>query len=438
MFMNQAKSYRSSFILLTILFFLWGFITVLVDSLIPRLRELFTLTYFQAGLVQFAFFGAYFLLSIPASYILSKIGYKKGIILGLLTMATGCLLFYPAASYRVFGIFMLAYFILAGGMTILQVAANPFVAVLGSEDGASSRLNLSQAFNSLGTAIAPAVGALFILSDTIKTENEIATLTGDAKDAYLASEASAVQIPFLGLALFIGLIAVIFLFAKLPKMISETQTGTYAEALKNKNLMLGVLGIFFYVGAEVAIGSYLVNYFLDMNLVEVIKENTLMKSIAEGILNSGLTENDNKAIVGVFVTFYWSGAMIGRFVGSYLTRIMKPGKVLGIFATIAIILIVISINTTGLVSMWSILAVGLFNSIMFPTIFTLSIDGLGELKPKASGLLCTAIVGGALIPPFYGYLTDQIGFKTALLFIIVCYSYILWFGYKNSKRVSII
>jgi len=436
--MNQPNSYRSSFILLTILFFLWGFITVLVDSLIPRLRELFTLTYFQAGLVQFAFFGAYFLLSIPASYILSKIGYKKGIILGLLTMATGCLLFYPAASYRVFGIFMLAYFILAGGMTILQVAANPFVAVLGSEDGASSRLNLSQAFNSLGTAIAPAVGALFILSDTIKTEDEIAALTGVAKDAYLASEASAVQLPFLGLALFIGLIAVIFLFAKLPKMISETQTGTYAKALKNKNLMLGVLGIFFYVGAEVAIGSYLVNYFLDMNLVEVIKENTLMKSIAEGILNSGLIENDNKAIVGVFVTFYWSGAMIGRFVGSYLTRIMKPGKVLGIFATIAIILIVISINTTGLVSMWSILAVGLFNSIMFPTIFTLSIDGLGELKPKASGLLCTAIVGGALIPPFYGYLTDQIGFKTALLFIIVCYSYILWFGYKNSKKVSII
>ena len=435
--MNQPKSYRSSFFLLTTLFFLWGFITVLVDSLIPRLRELFTLSYFQAGLVQFAFFGAYFLLSIPASYILSKIGYKKGIILGLLTMATGCLLFYPAASYRVFGIFMLAYFILAGGMTILQVAANPFVAVLGSEDGASSRLNLSQAFNSLGTAIAPAVGALFILSDTIKTKDEIATLTGTAKDTYLASEASAVQTPFLGLALFIGLIAVIFLFAKLPKMISETQTGTYAEALKNKNLMLGVLGIFFYVGAEVAIGSYLVNYFLDMNLVEVIKENSLMKSIAEGILNSGLTENDNKAIVGVFVTFYWSGAMIGRFVGSYLTRIMKPGKVLGVFATLAITLILISISTTGLVSMWSILAVGLFNSIMFPTIFTLSIDGIGDLKPKGSGLLCTAIVGGALIPPLYGYLTDLIGFKTALFIIIACYGYILWFGYRNSKKISI-
>ena len=194
--MTQQKSYRSSFILLTTLFFLWGFITVLVDSLIPRLRELFTLTYFQAGLVQFAFFGAYFLLSIPASFILSKIGYKRGIILGLCTMALGCLLFYPAASYREFGIFMLAYFILAGGMTILQVAANPYVAVLGTEDGASSRLNLSQAFNSLGTAIAPAVGALFILSDTIKTEVEISTLVGIAKDNYLATEAAAVQKAF--------------------------------------------------------------------------------------------------------------------------------------------------------------------------------------------------------------------------------------------------
>ena len=432
--MNQQKSYRSSFILLTILFFLWGFITVLVDSLIPRLRELFTLTYFQAGLVQFAFFGAYFLLSVPASYILSKIGYKKGIILGLLTMALGCLLFYPAASYRVFGIFMLAYFILAAGITVLQVAANPFVAVLGSEEGASSRLNLSQAFNSLGTAIAPAVGALFILSDRIKTKDEIAALTGAAKDNYLTTEASAVQTPFLGLALFIVFIAGIFLFAKLPKMISDENIGSYSEAFKNKNLMLGVLGIFFYVGAEVAIGSYLVNYFLDMNLVTVIKENSLMKSIAESILNSGITESDNKAIVGVFVTFYWSGAMIGRFIGAYLTKIMKPGNVLGIFATIAMILILISISSTGLLSMWSILAVGLFNSIMFPTIFALAINGIGSLKPKASGLLCTAIVGGAIIPPFFGLLTDYVGFKIALIFIMVCYGYILWYGIKNSKK----
>ncbi|MCK0178614.1 sugar MFS transporter [Flavobacteriaceae bacterium S0862] len=436
--MNKQKPYRSSFILLTTLFFLWGFITVLVDSLIPRLRELFTLTYAQAVLVQFAFFGAYFLLSIPASYILSKIGYKKGIILGLLTMATGCLLFYPAASYRVFGIFMLAYFILAGGMTILQVAANPFVAVLGSEDGASSRLNLSQAFNSLGTAIAPAVGALFILSDTIKTEDEIAALTESAKETYLASEASAVQMPFLGLALFIGLIAVIFLFAKLPKMISETSTGSYTEAFQNKNLMLGVLGIFFYVGAEVSIGSFLVNYFLDMNMVPLIRESSILMNMAETVATvffKSLDGADDKALLGIFVIFYWSGAMIGRFVGSYLTRIMKPGKVLGIFATMAILLIILSITTTGLLSMWSILAVGLFNSIMFPTIFTLSIDGIGELKPKGSGLLCTAIAGGAIIPFICGSLIDLLGFKIAFLLISLCYTYILWFGYRNSKKV---
>ncbi|TXD46374.1 sugar MFS transporter [Polaribacter sp. IC073] len=431
--MSNQKSYRSAFILLTVLFFLWGFITVLVDSLIPRLRELFTLTYFQAGLVQFAFFGAFFLLSIPASYILSKIGYKRGIILGLLTMALGCLLFYPAASYREFGIFMLAYFILAAGITVLQVAANPFVAVLGSEGGASSRLNLSQAFNSLGTAVAPVIGAMFILSDVIKTKDEIAVLDGAAKEAYLSTEAAAVQTPFLGLAAFIGLIALVFLFAKLPNMISEASTGTYREAFKNKKLMQGVLAIFFYVGAEVAIGSYLVNYFLDMNLVSVIKENGMMKSIAEAILNSGLAEKDDKAVVGVFVTFYWSGAMIGRFAGAYLTRIMKPGKVLAIFASISIGLIIMSVSTVGLVSMWSILAVGLFNSIMFPTIFTLAIDGIGHLKPKASGLLCTAIVGGAIIPPTFGFLTDYIAFKNALLLIVLCYAYILWFGYKNGK-----
>ncbi len=434
--MSQQKSYHSGFILLTTLFFLWGFITVLVDSLIPRLRELFTLTYAQAILVQFAFFGAYFLLSIPASYLLSKIGYKKGIILGLLTMASGCLLFYPAAAYRTFNIFLLAYFILAGGMTILQVAANPFVAVLGSEEGASSRLNLSQAFNSLGTAIAPAVGALFILSDTIKTEDEIAVLSKTAKETYLATEASAVQMPFLGLALFIFLIALIFLFAKLPKMINEVSTGTYTEAFQNKNLMLGVLGILFYVGSEVSIGSFLVNYFQEMNMVPLIRESNILINIAETVAKvffKSLNGADDKALLGIFVIFYWSGAMIGRFVGSYLTRIMNPGKVLGVFASMAIILILTSVSTTGLVSMWSILGVGLFNSIMFPTIFTISINGIGKLKPKGSGLLCTAIVGGAIIPFICGNLIDSFGFNIAFIFISFCYAYILWFGYKNSN-----
>ncbi len=434
--MTDKKNYRISFALITVLFFFLGFITVLVDSLIPRLRELFELTYFQAGMVQFAFFSAYFLLSIPSSFIINKIGYKGGIISGLSTLALGCLLFYPAAEFRSFGIFILGYFTLAGGMTLLQVAINPFVAVLGHEKSASGRLTLAQAFNSLGTAIAPIVGATLILSDKIKSKNEISQLSENAQQVYLAGEASAVQFPFVWIALMIGAVAAIFIFISLPKLIHTNSSGTYFSLFKKKNLMLGVMGIFFYVGAEVAIGSYLVNYFLDMNLVPLIKSNETMRYITEVILNSDLKINDQKAVVGVFVAFYWTGAMVGRFFGSYLLKKINPGLAIAIFAFFAIQLIVVSISTNGLISMWAILAVGLCNSIMFPTIFTLAIGGLKELKPKASGLLCMAIVGGAMIPPMFGYLTDLSGFKTALTLIVCCYIYISFFGYYNFKLIS--
>lgn len=219
--MTEKKSFRSAFITVTVLFFLWGFITVLVDSLVPRLKDVFELSYFQAGLVQFAFFLAYFIISVPAGALLSRIGYQKGIIVGLVTMAIGCLLFYPAAADRQFWIFMVAYFTLAGGITVLQVAANPYVSVLGSEDGASSRLNLSQAFNSLGTAIAPLIGASFLLSDTIKSSEEISVLTDIDRSYYYVSEASAVQTPFLYIAAFIGLLALLFVFIKLPKILEK-------------------------------------------------------------------------------------------------------------------------------------------------------------------------------------------------------------------------
>ena len=432
--MNQ-QNYRGPFVLITTLFFLWGFITVLVDSLVPRLREVFELSFFQAGLVQFAFFGAYFLLSIPASKILDKIGYRKGILLGLITMGIGCLLFYPAASYRVFGVFLLAYFTIAGGMTILQVAANPYVAVLGSEDQASSRLNLSQAFNSLGTAIAPAVGALLILSDNIKTSDEIAQLSDIAKEAYYNAEASAVQTPFLGLAIFIVILTTVFSLIKLPEMMSEASTGSYSDLFNNKKFMMGVAGIFCYVGAEVAIGTYLVNYFLSMDMATNIANSSFMSGLAQWF-DADILTKDPKAIVGVFVTFYWSGAMIGRFVGSYLTSRMQPTRVLSIFASCAIGMILLSVVTSGFVSMWSILAVGLFNSIMFPTIFTIALDGLGDLKPKASGLLCTAIVGGALIPPFFGKMVDLLSFGAAFVIITSLYGFIFYFGYRSSKATA--
>ncbi|APU67000.1 MAG: sugar MFS transporter [Christiangramia sp.] len=431
---NQNKSYRTAFIFLTVLFFLWGFITVLVDSLIPRLKEVFTLSYFQAGMVQFAFFGAYFVLSIPAGYILSKIGYKRGIILGLVTMGVGCLLFYPAASMRVFGIFMLAYFMLAAGITVLQVAANPYVTVLGPERTASSRLNLSQAFNSLGTAIAPAIGALFILKDKVMTTGEIEALGEAARTDYYINEAAAVQVPFLGIAAFIGVIALVFVFVNLPKIGDTAASNDYRGVLKNRNLMMGALGIFFYVGAEVALGSYMVNYFLTLNLAETVRNTPFMETIAEWVLSSGITTSSDMAVVGVFVTFYWTGAMIGRFIGSYLTKLINPAKVLLGFALGAVAMILISSMSTGLVAMWTLIAVGLFNSIMFPTIFSLALDGLGNDKPQGSGILCTMIVGGAVIPPTFGYLTDSYGFDIAFLIVIVSYAYIFFYGLKNKSR----
>jgi len=419
------------FIALTSLFFLWGFLTVLVDFLIPRLKEIFTLNYFQAGLVQFAFFMAYFLLSIPSGFMLSKIGYKRGIILGLITMAVGCFLFYPAAAYRTFSIFLLAYFILAGGMTILQVATNPFVAVLGSKQGASSRLNLAQAFNSLGTAIAPAFGASLLLSDTVKTPAEINILSELEKSAYYIAETLAVQTPFILLSASILVLAILFAFVKLPTLIQNNSHDGYLKLLKNKVLIMGAFGILLYVGAEVAIGSYLVNYFIDMDIDLIIKKTPWMNNIATNILNTNLENLDKRAIVGTFVTFYWTGAMIGRFIGSYLTKVYAPNKILGYFSVCALLLLIISMNTVGLIAMWSILAVGLFNSIMFPTIFTISIEDIQELKPQASGILCTMIVGGAIIPPFYGFLTDLSGFKTAMLLLIACYAYIYYFASRK-------
>lgn len=409
---------------------MWGLITVLVDSLIPRLKEIFELSYFEAGLVQFAFFIAYAVVSIPAGDLLHRIGYKKGIILGLCIMGLGGLMFIPAASYRIFPLFLSGYFILAAGMTILQVAANPFVTVLGDEKSASSRLNLSQAFNSLGATIAPALGAIFILSDQIKTPEEIKSLDEMAREAYYTAEAAAVQTPFLSLSLALFALAVIVLSVKLPELLNTSAKTNYRDALKDNKLKFGAVAVFLYVGAEVAVGSYLVNYFLDMNLAEIIRGNETMRWMLS-FFHSEIDNIDNKAIVASFVVFYWGGAMIGRFIGSYLTRVYKPNVVLYVFSFMATVFILLSIFSTGLFSMWSVLAVGLFNSIMFPTIFSLAIEDLGELKPQGSGVLCTAIAGGAFVPLLFGFFTDLAGFKFAFIVVIFCYLYILIYGKKQ-------
>lgn len=433
--MNQ-RSTLGPLATVTSLFFMWGFLTVLVDSLVPRLREVFELTYFQSGLVQFAFFIAYGLVSIPAGWLLARIGYKQGMLIGLAAMGAGCLLFWPAAGLRVFPLFLLGYFTLAAGMTVLQVAANPFVAVLGPERGASSRLNMAQAFNSLGTTIAPIVGAQLILSDRILSGDAIKALAPAEREAYLASEASAVQGPFAVLAALLLLLALVVALARLPRILDTHHAGTYAQALRSKRLLLGAIGIFLYVGAEVAIGTYLVNYFLSMGLAEAVRGSALMSRISSALLGQPLDGVDAKAVVGAFVALYWGGAMVGRFVGSALTRMHNPAAVLAASGLSAMALIGASMASGGFAAMWSILAVGLFNSVMFPTLFSLAIEGLGDLKPHGSGILCTAIAGGAFIPPLLGKLADGLGFKAAFVLLLACYAFIVAYGRITRKHAA--
>ena len=377
--MDQKHS-NAPVIVVISLFFMWGFITVLVDSLIPRLREVFELSYFQAGAVQVAFFSAYFLVSIPAGFLLARIGYKRGMLIGLATMGIGCLLFWPAASTRVYPYFMLAIFTLAAGMTVLQVAANPYVAVLGSEEGASSRLNLAQAFNSVGTTIAPIVGANYLLSDHILDGKAIEALS--VTDALLIwSRSFRCTRTFRCLAVALLLLAIIVGAVHLPRILDGEVFGSYKTAFQKGRLSRGAVGIFLYVGAEVAIGSYLVNYFLSMDLAEAVRANSTMRWIAE-LLGTNVMEMDAKGVVGVFVALFWGGAMIGRFVGSILTRIYRPAMVLMVFGLLAISMILVSISTSGFVSMWSILAVGLFNSIMFPLFSFWPLKVLGRLNSR--------------------------------------------------------
>jgi FHS family L-fucose permease-like MFS transporter len=410
------QNYIPALAVLTILFFMWGFITSLNDIIIPHLKAVFELNYAQAMLIQFSFFTAYFIASLPSGWVVKKFGYKNGIIFGLASAALGCLLFYPAASERSYTIFLIALFILASGITLLQVAANPFVAVLGRPETASSRLSLSQAVNSLGHTIAPIFGSFLILSTAVKTPAEIAVMNPADIEAYRVAEASSVQTPYLLLTATLVVIAVIIALFKLPRFsaaehISATEGNTsdnYKSAWRYKHLVLGAVGVFFYVGGEVSIGSFLVNY-ISQPFVGAM-------TIAEA---------------GKYVSFYWGGAMIGRFIGSYIMRFISPPKVLVTHAAIVAILVLTAIFSSGHFSMWAILAVGLFNSIMFPTIFTLAINGLGKHTGQGSGILCMAIVGGAVVPVLQGIAADAIGIQLAFFVPLICYCYVAYYGVKG-------
>ena len=420
--MNQKKQSNTlAFSVVTFIFFMWGFLTVMNDVLIPHLKSLFHLSYAAIMLIQFMFFLAYFIMSMPSGKIVSLTGYKNSIIIGLVVTGIGALLFYPAAAIPSYGLFLTAFFILASGITLLQVAANPYVSLLGPEKTAASRLNLSQAFNSLGTMIAGPLGSVLILSVPILTSEQFGILSHAKQLAYQVEQAHTVQGPYIAFAIILFLCAVGMYLFHLPSVVTDEdlqeeqehkEKYSFTEALKHKHLLFGVIAIFVYVGAEVSIGSFMVN-FISQPQIGHITESTAAK----------------------YLSFYWGGAMVGRFIGSALMQKLDSRKLLGIFSTIATALVVITILTTGKVAMWAILSVGLFNSIQFPTIFTLGIERMGKLTDKASSLLIMAIVGGALIPLLQGVLADNIGIHYAYVLPVLCYLYIMFYGFKGSKIV---
>ena len=393
------------------LFFIFGGITSLNDVIIPKLKELFTLSYAQAMLVQSAFFAAYFIISIPAAAIVRRAGYMRTAAFGLLTIMVGCLLFIPASRSSLFSVFLVAVFVLAAGITIVQVVANPLISLLGPPETAHSRLTFGQAFNSLGTTIFPYVGSILILGSLATVDP--ATLTGAALDAYRTQETHVVVRTYLGLAVVLLVVAaVIWLRRNRLKEEHATQTSIFHafDLMKRPRFGLGALSIFLYVGAEVAIGSLIVNY--------------LMLSDVMGL---------GEQAAGKHVAFYWGGALVGRFIGAFLLRVFSPGKVLATAALGSITLILVSINSIGAVAGWALLAVGLMNSIMFPTIFSLACEGLGKRAAEGSGILCVAIVGGAIIPPLTGHIADLTSLQFALTLPAICYGIIAAFGLYARK-----
>ena len=431
---QPSQSYVAALSVLTTLFFIWGSLTSLNDVLIPFAQNVFRLNLAESMLIQTAFFLAYFIFSVPSSKLIDWIGYKRSIIVGLSTMVAACLLVYPAAKIPSFPFFLSALLILATGITVLQVAANPYVAVLGPPKTASSRLNLTQAFNSLGTAVFPWVGARLILRDSVSAA------------AQSASQEALVRLYVYFFAILLVLLAILFAVFRLPKM--ETAEHHIGQKVgdsiwKHPNLVFGAIGIFVYVGAEVAIGSSISNYLALSNIGR----------FASDVADPAARYLAAKAIAARYISIYWGGAMVGRFIGSAVLQKVRTSRVLAFCAIMTATLVTTSVLSSGPLAMWSILSVGLFNSIMFPSIFTSGIAELGQLTGDGSGLLNTAIVGGAVIPWVVGKVAELInrsyfpamtqgaiswgqGIHYALIIATLCYLYILFYAVSGSKPNS--
>ena len=435
---GAEPNYHGPLAMVTTLFFIWGSLTSLNDVLIPFAQHVFHLQIAASMLIQTAFFSAYFVFSIPSAKVIDWIGYQKAIVVGLLAMVVACLVFYPAAKLPSFPVFLVALVILATGITVLQVAANPYVTILGKPETASSRLNLTQAFNSLGTAVFPWLGAHLILR---ATENSIERNT--------AVEAQAVirlYVYFFAVVLILLAIAIAaFRFPKIESAVHHIGEPINDSIWKHPNLIFGAIGIFVYVGAEVSIGSSISNYLALDNIGHFIHASSVPDPLTR--------YRDSLALAARYISLYWLGAMVGRFIGSGLLQKIKPQKLLALCAAVACLLVIVSVFSNGHVAMWSILAVGLFNSIMFPTIFTLGIAELGPLTGEGSGLLNMAIVGGAIIPLLVGKVADQInriyypsmsqgetswgqGIHYAIAIACLCYVYILFFAISGARPNS--
>jgi len=390
------------------LFFIFGGITSLNDVIIPKLKELFTLNYTQAMLVQFCFFTAYAVIGIPGARLIKKIGYMRGAVAGLVTMMAGCLLFIPASQTATYGLFLLALFVLASGVVIVQVVANPLISLLGKPETVHSRLTFAQAFNSVGTTVFPYFGSILILGSLATVTAD--QLSGVELDAYRTAESQAIVHGYLGIAAALAVVAgVVWLFRNALKGEKHEASSGLAglDLLKRKRFGFGALCIFLYVGAEVSIGSLIVNYLMQSHVM-------------------GLEEQ----AAGKLIAYYWGGAMVGRFIGSAVLRVVSPGKVLAAVAVGAILLLAFSTHTTGTTSGYSLLAIGLMNAIMFPTIFTLACEKLGPRAADGSGIINVAIFGGAVIPLLTGMIADATG-SLALAFILpaACYAVIAGFGW---------
>ena len=401
---HSQQNHTPALVVLTTLFFMMGFITCMNDILIPHLKDIFDLTYVQAMLIQFCFFTAYAIMSIPMGYLVGKIGYKNGVISGFVLTAIGCLLFYPAAGSHSYATFLGALFILASGVTLLQVAGNPYVTLLSKPGKESATLTLVQAFNSLGTTIAPQIGAFLILADATQTVSK-------------TEQISSVQIPYLGLAGLLIILAVFVKMIRLPdaRKIAEEESEHNHDGKHSvwqyRHLVFGAAGIFCYVGAEVSIGSLLVSVL-------------------------GYLKGMDHSSAAKYLSFYWGGAMVGRFLGSAIMAKIAPNRYLAFNATAAVALLGVAMlagKASADVAMWALLAIGFFNSIMFPTIFSLATKGLGRFTSSASGVLCTAIVGGAIVPVVQGWAADTYGLMISFVVSAICYVYIVFFAIKGYR-----